>query len=650
MNEIRQCDASRSSQGRCSAPINAPAECAIYTLDLLGFITSCNRAAERLWRCQATEILGQHFSESYTAEDRQWDTPRVALETSHREGGFSSDGWQIRKDGSRFWAHILIDPIYATEGVLAGFVQITHEFTEREPAMDISGKSEQQLQWLVQEAVDYAICLLDVNGLVASWNFGAQRMMGYRADQIIGTNFARFYNAEDQEKGRPKAALEMAALVGRFEHESWRVRKDNSCFWANIVINAIRGTDGTVIGFAEVCRDSTERRAADISLAKTREASCQSQKMEVIGKLAAGIAHDFNNILQGIVAGLELYWDEVGENTPAQEFAGLALNSAKRGAMLTHQLLSYARKQCVPSQAIALLPFLCALKDLLSRTLGNHITVNVSVDGNLAVMADPGQLQTALINLAINGSQAMVNGGTLNMLASRATEGERRWVILTVTDTGIGMDAATLAQSSDSCSVTNGAVDTGLSMVRSFANESGGRFCITSVLGRGTSAELHLPAVSARKERVGPLLTAWPPVCGRILVVDDSMDVLVATSAFLEKAGFDVVRAASGDEALLLLAGGDRFDALVTDFAMPGLNGADLIAEGRLMQPGLRALIITGYAGIGHAHVFPDETLILQTPFQREDLLNALRQVIGNNQIEITGAVANPQIGNRPCR
>jgi PAS domain S-box-containing protein len=377
---------------------------------------------------------------------------------------------------------------------------------------------------------------------------------------------------------------------------------------------------GRIIRLVGDVRDVTERNRLEVALR-------HGQKMEAIGRLAAGVAHDFNNILQAVIGSLDLVTDELPVGTPAREFTGTALDAALRGSHLTHHLLSYARKQILWPQPIDLASFLSDIERLLARTLGPHIAIALNVRHMPRAHADPGELQTALLNLAINAAHAMPKGGTLHIAADAERDAGPPWVRITLTDTGAGMDPATLAQAVEPFFTTKGLGGTGLglSMVQGFAEQSGGTLRIDSTPGRGTVVELRLPAAAAPVFREVARPTEQQPVSGRILLVDDSTDVLVTVGAFLERAGYAVVRVEQGEHALAVLAKDLRFDAMVSDYAMPGLNGLDLIAQARLVKPGLPALIITGYAALGDA----EDMAVLHKPFQRHELLAALARVVG---------------------
>jgi PAS domain S-box-containing protein len=394
--------------------------------------------------------------------------------------------------------------------------------------------------------------------------------------------------------------------------------------WVTPVRNPTTGRVNRLVGMV---RDVTERNRMEAALR-------QGQKMEAIGRLAAGVAHDFNNILQAIISGLDLVIEEAPAGTQAHDVAVVALGAAMRGSHLTHHLLSYARKQMLWPQAIDLGSFLPEIKSLLARTLGPHIAIELRLhqtrDGAPQAVVDPGELQTALLNLAINAAQAMPKGGQLHIDARQDTAAGQSWAEITVTDTGAGMDEATLAQAVEPFFSTKGVggAGLGLSMVQGFVEQSGGSLHIASTPGRGTHVTLRLPAASTAGLRAPPEPAGPMRGTGRILLVDDATDVLVTVGALLVKAGFDVVRAESGERALDVLADDPHFDALVADYAMPGLDGTDLIAQTRLLKPGLPALVITGFASIGEGEAAAEAMAVLHKPFQRQDLIAALRRLM----------------------
>ncbi len=395
-------------------------------------------------------------------------------------------------------------------------------------------------------------------------------------------------------------------------------------------------TTGRIVRLAGTVRDVTERNRLEAALR-------HGQKMEAIGRLAAGVAHDFNNILQAVIGSLDLVLDELPAGTSARQFTGTALDAALRGSHLTHHLLSYARKQILWPQPIDLVSFLPEIERLLARTLGPHIAIVLNVRQLPRAQADPGELQTALLNLAINAAHAMPKGGTLHIAADeeRGPGPGQPWVRITLADTGTGMDPATLAQAVEPFFTTKGLGGTGLglSMVQGFAEQSGGTLRIDSAPGRGTVVQLRLPAAASPASREVARPADKRPVSGRILLVDDSTDVLVTVGAFLERAGYGVVRVEHGERALAVLAKDAEFDAMISDYAMPGLNGLDLIAQARLLKPGLPALVITGYAALCDGDA-AEGTTVLHKPFQRHELLGALAGVMGRETASAGGAQA----------
>ena len=232
-----------STASRFELLVQSVTDYAIYMLDPEGRVTSWNAGARRFKGYEADEIIGQHFSRFYTPEEHEQQIPGLALETAEREGRFEIEGWRVRKDGSRFWANVVIDPIRDPGGALVGFAKVTRDLTDRRAAEAELRASEERFRLLVQSVTDYAIYMLDPEGRVSSWNAGAERFKGYSADEIMGQHFSRFYTEEDLEAGIPRIALETASREGRFEAEGWRKKKDGSKFWASVIIDPIRNEE-----------------------------------------------------------------------------------------------------------------------------------------------------------------------------------------------------------------------------------------------------------------------------------------------------------------------------------------------------------------------------------------------------------------------
>ena len=409
--------------------VDAITDYAIYMLDADGLVTSWNPGAERFKGYEAGEIIGQHFSVFYTEEERAAGVPREALATAAREGRFEREGWRVRKDGSHFWAHVLIDPIRDPSGALVGYAKVTRDLTEREAAEQTLRRSEEQFRLLVQSVTNYAIYMLDPEGHVTSWNSGAERIKGYKADEVIGRHFSSFYTEEDREIGLPRSGLSAAKEHGRWETEGWRVRKDGSRFWAHVVIDAIYDDLGGIVGFAKVTRDITERMETQRALDETREALFQAQKLEAVGQLTGGVAHDFNNLLMAVQGSIELAKKRAVNDPKLMGYLENAMEGARRGAVLTQRMLAFARKQELHVEAVDLHSLVRGMQPFIQRSIGPTIRVSIRVPSNLPrVRTDPSQLEAALLNLAVNARDAMPEGGALRSEERRVgKECRSRW-------------------------------------------------------------------------------------------------------------------------------------------------------------------------------------------------------------------------------
>jgi len=618
--------------------IDAVVDYAIYMIDPGGIITSWNSGAKRFKGYEEAEILGEHFSRFYTDEDRAVGMPQRALDTAIREGRFEGEGWRVRKDGTHFWCHVVIDPIYSPDGQLLGFAKITRDLTDRKMAEETLKQSEQQFRLLVQGVTDYAIYMLSPEGRVTNWNPGAQRIKGYAPNEVIGKHFSMFYTPEDREIGEPQRALETAVREGRFENKSWRLRKDGTRFLAHVVVDAIRGETGTLLGFAKITRDVTEAHQAQLALEQTREALFQAQKMQAIGQLSGGIAHDFNNLLTVILGNLEIVRKRVGDDPKVSRLLENATQGALRGVSLTQRMLAFARRQELKTEPVDIPQLVQGITGLLRSSLGPGIRIETQFPDDLeAVLADTNQLELAVLNLATNARDAMPEGGSVVIGAeprvvlqqSQSTLAAGRYVCLSVTDTGEGMDDATLASATDPFFTTKGlgkGTGLGLSMVHGFIEQLGGRFILKSVKGQGTCAELWLPVavdgMAAKPLSPRPFMASVPRLS--VLVVDDDSLVRTSTSLLLEDLGHRVIGAASGAQALELFDQGEVIDLMITDMAMPKMNGAQLAHAVRVLKPDLPIILATGYAE--RLEGFAAQLPRLSKPFNQMQLVEIIAQ------------------------
>ena len=609
---------------------------ALYMLSPEGLVTSWNPGAQRFKGYMASEIVGQHFSRFYTPEDRAAGLPQRALEASLRDGTYESEGWRLRKDGTRFWTHVIIDPIRTSSGQLLGFAKITRDLTERKQRDDELKRSEEKFRLLVQGVTDYAIYFLSPEGLVTNWNQGAQRIKGYKPEEIIGQHFSRFYTEEDRADGTPERILKIALAEGRCEREGWRLRKDGTRFWAHIVIDPIYD-DGIHIGFAKITRDISDRLKIQQELEAAREALFQSQKLEAIGQLTGGVAHDFNNLLMAVLGSLELARKRMTDDPRVMPLIDNAMQAARRGAALTQRMLAFARRQELDLKPLDLADLILGMNEMLQRSLGPEILIDSRFPADLEkVQADANQMEMALLNLALNARDAMPKGGLLmisghaqTIAAGHATGlPAGRYVCLTVADSGEGMEEDTLRHALEPFFTTKGVgkgTGLGLPMVLGLAEQSGGKLMLKSRRGEGTVAELWLPVAhaSAPSENLDSAnivqATARPLV---VMAVDDDALVLMNTVEMLEELGHKVLQASCAQQALEAIQQGPAIDLLITDQAMPQMTGVQLAEVVSRDRPTLPVILATGYGELPASA--SRKILKLAKPFSEKDLARTI--------------------------
>ncbi|MDA9464620.1 hybrid sensor histidine kinase/response regulator [Bradyrhizobium sp. CCBAU 53415] len=634
--------------------INAIVDYAIFMLDADGVVRSWNKGAERLKGYAADEIIGKSFSTFYTLEDRDRDLPRKALATAAATGRFASEGWRVRKDGSRFWALVVLDAIRAEDGGLIGFAKVTRDITERQQAHNDLVESERRYRRLVEAVVDYAIFQLDSSGHVATWNPGAERIKGYRPEEIIGRHFSTFYTPEDLEKGVPKTALAEAAEKGRFEAEGWRMRKDGTRFWASVVIDRITDESDAIIGFAKVTRDLTERKQAQDELHRVQEQLAASQKLEAIGQLSGGIAHDFNNLLMIVLGNLE------NAERNSRNIGGpnlhRALANAKRGAQraaaLTSRLLAFSRRQALDPKPINLNSFVSGLQEFLQRTLGERIEVQtVGGAGLWQIEADLNHLESTIVNLAINARDAMPNGGKLTIEATNVSADEDysranpeltvgQYVVICVSDTGSGMAPEVLNHAFEPFFTTKDpgqGTGLGLSQVYGFVKQSGGHVKIYSEVGEGTTIKMYFPRYTGSaqpdSDDAREFISEGASV-ETILVVEDDADLRGYVSDVLRDLNYRVLSAGSAQAALtILLQENQHVDLLLTDVVMPGINGRELGRRAQEIRPHLRILYMTGYSrnAVVHHGRLDEGVDLLEKPVTQARLALKVREILDRN-------------------
>jgi PAS domain S-box-containing protein len=613
------------------------ADYAIYMLSPEGYVESWNAGAQRFKGYSADEILGQHFSRFYTEEDRAAGIPATALKTALEQGKFEAEGWRMRKDGSRFWASVVIDPVRDQSGQLLGFAKITRDITERKQAQEALRASEEQFRLLVEGVTDYAIYMLSPEGTVTNWNSGAQRIKGYSKEEIIGSHFSRFYTEEDRAVGMPAVTLDTAAREGRFENEGWRVRKDGTRFWAHVVVDAIRSDMGQLVGFAKITRDITERRETAEALERTKEALFQSQKLESIGKLTGGIAHDFNNLLGVIVNGVDLLAREIQSPAGAKILDSME-RAASRGAKLTRQLLAFARRQPLRQERHNLSTVLASFEAVLRRACHASIKFDVQLEPKLStVMIDDTQFEAAILNLVSNARDAMPEGGRLTVRTEnvellhqwtdRLPPG--RYVKVSVSDTGTGMPPDVMARAVEPFFTTKEigkGTGMGLSQAYGLAQQSDGDLELVSEVGKGTTVSMYLPAledVSKGETRQDEMQAGND----KALVVDDQPDVLDVAVALFRDMGYDVLSANNAADAVEIMKRTPDVDVLFSDVVMPGMNGIALGLEARRLVPTIKVVLASGYPApaLEAQKAGLDQFGFVSKPYRMAEILKQLR-------------------------
>ncbi|SAK94887.1 sensor histidine kinase [Caballeronia catudaia] len=639
-----------ASTRRTTLWAQATVDLAVFALAPDGTIASWNRGAIAIYHYQPNEIIGRHYSVLLPDDADRHPPPTfdAELDNAGERGSCVIEGWRKRKDGSVFWASVVTTVLLEDDGTLHGFVKVVRDETEKRQAHDAVIESERSFRLLVQGVTDYAIFMLSPDGRVSSWNSGAQRIKGYNAEEIVGSHFSRFYLPEDVAAGVPRRALSTAASEGRFEAEGWRLRRDGSRFRAHVIIDAIHDEAGTLIGFAKITRDVTEKLEADLTLEQTRAALFQSQKMEAIGKLTGGVAHDFNNVLQILRGNLELATTRYSREEWLMNRLVNALEAVDRGAKLASQLLAFGRRQALRPVSVNLASMLRRMDELLRRALGETVVVETVVSGGLwNATVDAHQLENVLLNLAINARDAMPDGGKLTLELANSMLDDRyvrslsdvpagQYVMLGVTDTGTGMTQEVIEHAFDPFFTTKpegAGSGLGLSMAYGFVKQSGGHIRIYSEVGHGTTVRIYLPKSSA--ETVAPVGHASADLMGgseTVLVVEDDLKVQATVIEMLAGFGYGVLKADNAEQALVILSSGAHIDLLFTDVVMPGsLKSPEMVRRAMLLQPDLKVLFTSGYTqnAIVHAGKLDDGIELLSKPYSRADLAAKVRHVLG---------------------
>jgi PAS domain S-box-containing protein len=621
----------RESEERFRLLVESVRDYAIFMLDPEGRILTWNAGARRIKGYAPDEIIGQHFSRFYPPETSR-DFPAYELRMAAEKGSFEDEGWRLRKDGSRFWANVVITALRGADGGLLGYAKVTRDLTERREHEERLRHSEERFRLLVEGVTDYAIFSLDVNGDVATWNAGAARIKGYRAEEIIGQSFRRFYPPDALESGWPDHELRVAAAEGRFIDEGWRVRKDGSRFWAHVTITALRDDSGRLRGFAKLTRDLTERKRTealeasgaerDAMLEAERNARMLAQRSTRIkDEFLATLSHELRTPLNAILG-----WAQVlraqGTPTPADLQRALEVieRNSRAQVRLIDDLLDLSRIMSgrfrLDVQQVSLLDVVRgALDSIEPAAQAKNVRLESVLDPHSVVVSgDPARLQQIFWNLLSNSVKFTPKGGRIQVLLQRVNS----HIEFSVSDTGIGIPASFLphvferfSQKDGSTHREFGGLGLGLAISKQLVDMHGGTIQAKSRgEGQGATFVVTLPLVMLGEDaehahRVHPTAAEGgeavpvPRLDGlRALVIDDEGDALELIRRILEAQGAQVTAARSAEEALHLLES-QTPDVLISDIGMPGTDGYQFMRRMRAAEPRNRrlpALALTAFA------------------------------------------------------
>jgi len=585
---------------------------AIFMLDPGGHIISWNPGAARAKQYAAHEIIGKHFSVFYTQADIERKWPQLELQRATMDGRLEDEGWRVRKDGSRFWAHVVITALRDESGKLLAFSKITRDISERKRQEVELRRSEERFRLLVEGVQDYAIYMLAPDGTVTSWNGGARRIKGYEAHEIVGKHFSRFYRSEDIDAGKPWGELAMAREHGRAEDEGWRVRKDGTRFWARVVVTALRDADGQLHGYAKVTQDLTQQR--------------QSAALEVAARqvhdFIAVLAHELRNPLAPIRNAAHL----LAVAAPgAQEFEVARLAIDRQSAQLMRivdDLLDIGR---ITRGALSIHPQRVDLRDIVARAIeaarpgidsaGHQLSIQLPPEP-VFLQADELRVTQALTNVLNNAARYTDAGGKIALSLRRESPdpnyneevNQLAWASLSVRDTGRGIDPEFIAsifgmfvQGRQAASRSQGGLGVGLALARAIIELHHGTIEARSEgAGKGSEFIIKLPVEAARAaaapEQPKRPANGRASVARRVLVVDDNVDAAAMLAALIRQLGHEVEIVHDGSAALRAVEG-YRPEVILLDIGMPGMNGFEVAQRLRELRrvPGLRIVAVTGW-------------------------------------------------------
>ena len=616
---------------------NAP----IFGIDTKGQVNEWNQKAAVLTQFSKDEVMGRGLVAEFITEEYKDSVGQVLGQALQGTETANFEFPLYTKKGRRLEVLLNATTRRDIDNNIIGVIGVGQDITELKNARVAEDQLAKELTQFINTA-NAPIFGIDAQGRINEWNQTAAKITGYKKEDVLGENLVQEFITEDYRES-VKAVLESALLgieTSNYEfplYTNLGVRLD-------LLLNATtrRDTDGEIVGVIGVGQDISEVKRAQAALR-------QAQKMEVVGQLTGGLAHDFNNLLTVISGNLNFLVDELDVvSTDVAEIIDDAQSAAKDGAELTHRLLAFARQQVLEPQETLVNDLILDTSRLMSRTLGEDIKISTALDSeNPVVMVDQSQLESALMNLCINSRDAMQSGGSLAITSEttsidQSQVGELKdlapgkYVVISVEDGGTGMSEKQIEQVFEPFYTTKEpgkGSGLGLSMVHGFVTQSRGTVVIESEQGAGSKIKLYLPEVTASNTTLPPSIETTfsnRVASGRekILVVDDEPRVRKTAVRVLRKLGYEVIEAASGDEALASMEKNKDIDLLFSDIMMPGgMNGRELASIVTKKYPKVKIQLTSGYENVDVTRNSIDAALpLLKKPYDREQLSIALRK------------------------
>ena len=622
------------SEARFKLLVESVRDYAIFMLDPQGHVLTWNAGAERFKGYRADEIIGQHFSVFYPDDARQKRWPEHELRVAEDTGVFEDEGWRVRKDGSLFWANVVITAMRNADGELLGFAKVTRDLTQRRKNEEELRRSEERFRLLVEGVRDYAIFMLDPNGRVATWNVGAERIKGYAESEIIGQHFSVFYPQDARESGWPEHELQVAAEKGSFVDTGWRVRKDGTTYWANVTITALRDATGRLLGYAKLTRDMTEtKRVEAIELAnQQREEMLDAERsarmiaqraVRVKDEFLATLSHELRTPLSAILGWTQVLLKGDSSKAPGEQKRAIEVidRNARAQVQLINDLLDLSRIMSgklrldlhqISFASVVEAAFDSAKPSADAKGIRLKAILGASQD---IVSADGTRLQQVVWNLLTNAIKFTPKGGQVHVLLQRVNS----HLELSVSDTGIGIPPSYLphvfdrfSQKDSSTTRAFGGLGLGLAICKQLVELHGGSIRAASQgEGKGATFSVQLPLsiVQLQDEgspRIHPTaetqpgeMLSLPRLEGvHVFSVDDEPDARELLRTLLEDQGAKVTSFGSAEEALAALKT-TKPTVLICDVGMPKTDGYQLIRTLRAEESRserIPALALTAFA------------------------------------------------------